>query len=80
MYPFVLEVARRGDEGDSGLSEAGGVRLQLQIILNKFYRKSLQYTVIHGIIESNRSIVVSTSAAMTCLWQRARPYSSARGA
>jgi len=37
MYPFVLEVARRGDEGDSGLFKAGGVGVQLQKIKNKKY-------------------------------------------
>ena len=59
MYSFVLEVARRGDEGDSGLFTAGRVGVQLQIILNKNYRKSLQSNVNHAIIESNKRAAAS---------------------
>lgn len=49
---FVLEAARRGDEGCSGLVGAGGVGVQLQKFNNKNYRKSLRCNVIHAIIES----------------------------
>ena len=62
MYPFVLEVARRGDEALLGRIGAGGVGVGLQIFNNKNCKKSLRATVNHAIIESNRSMAMSTSA------------------
>ena len=54
MYPFVLVVARRGDEAPSAESAAGGVGVQLQKIKNKKYKKHLCSSVNHGIMESNK--------------------------
>jgi hypothetical protein len=54
MYPFVLAVARRGDEAPSAESAAGGVGVQLQKIKNKNYTKGLHSSVNRGMMESNR--------------------------
>ena len=68
MYPFVLAVARKGDETYPGLSGAGGVggpeprgpeprgpESGLQKFNNRNYRKSLYTNVTCGTMEVNQS-------------------------
>ena len=74
MYPFCFLGTRKGDGGCTLSAEAGrvgfswsqgsaGLRVQLiHKFNNKNYTKTLCSNVIHAIIESNRSMVVSTSA------------------
>jgi len=53
MYPFVLEIARRGDVAPSAEPGAGRVGVRLQKINNKYFKKPLRYSVHHAIIEPN---------------------------
>ena len=54
MYPFVLEIARRGDVAPSAEPGAGGVGVHVQKINNKKYKKSLHSTVNRDIMDSNK--------------------------
>ena len=45
MYLFIFLGTRGGDEGYSGLFEAGGVGVQLQIFKNKKYANGKTFNV-----------------------------------